>query len=1018
MRTLGLRVLALALAVGLGPGATAGAAVFTVDNDADSGVGSLRQAILDANASAGEDEIVFDLPDDTVILLGSPLPDIEGDVVLNAEALGVTAQGIVVRGDGVDVFRVGSGTSQLTDLLVEEGQLQIAGGATLSFEQTVDGAFADTITEDGGFEKLGPASLTLSGSNDYSGGTAVREGTLIGDTDAIPGDVVVDADARLSLEIAEGDDETFSGLISGEGSFEKAGDGTLRFDGQAHSYEGGTSVSGGTLVGDTTSLQGDIANDATLVFQMGAAGEYAGEISGTGGVEKTGETLTLSGENSFSGGLTLTEGGIVGDSDSIPGDVSMAAATRLVFDQAMDGTHAGNIDGEDDSSVEKRGPGALTLAGSNDYGGGTSIVDGALIGDTQSLPGNFSFAPEAGDSPALVFDQGFDAGFDGVVDGDGDVTKRGAGNLSFSQTQTYTGATTIEQGRLLVDAGLGGAGVGVEALGALGGNGSVSGGVTAEGIVGPGPLAATATESIGLLAVDDVVFERWSVFEVHASESANPTPGGPLQGDRLSVTGVATIRRADLRVIPEPGTYETPVDVDILTAPSILGAGFNQPDDDFAFLTLTLTQTATSVKLVIEQDPNASLTGFAETPNQLGVAAALEAAEANGSNGDLDTVLENFFTLFADDVAPALDDSAGEALTGFPTLRLAIGDRFHTDLHERVRSLAVHRSDPVFAQRAPLRRVAGTARAAASGLFGLASLTALAGPAASPGEGRTRFGVWLDGYGLFGDLEGGSGAKDLDYTVWGVSAGLDLRPAAHWVLGFAGGWAGSDLEFQGLSGTQQGNTAQGALYGGYASPRFRASASLRAAWNDLDSKRRIVFAPPATLDRSAKADFDGWDYGGRFETGLNFFRLGGAVFEPLAAFSYARVEQEGFSESGAGSLDLSVKSQHVTSCESGVGARIHGSFQIDELIWMTPELRGRWTHEFCDLDRRLSARIGGTPGASYVVRGAERPRDGGVAGVSWTVTHADRLHFFAEYDAVIDSRLLQHSVAVGLEALF
>ena len=73
----------------------------------------------------------------------------------------------------------------------------------------------------------------------------------------------------------------------------------------------------------------------------------------------------------------------------------------------------------------------------------------------------------------------------------------------------------------------------------------------------------------------------------------------------------------------------------------------------------------------------------------------------------------------------------------------------------------------------------------------------------------------------------------------------------------------------------------------------------------------IVYTPsvvtgmvlPGTLDRSAKADFDGWDYGGRFETGLNFFRLGGAVFEPLAAFSYARVEQEGFSESGAGSLD-------------------------------------------------------------------------------------------------------------------
>ena len=102
MRALGLCVLALALAVGLGSGATAGAATFIVNSNNDEGAGSLRQAILDANSLGDdEDEIVFELPDDTVIQLDSPLPDIEGKVVLNAEAAGVTAQGIVIRGDDV-----------------------------------------------------------------------------------------------------------------------------------------------------------------------------------------------------------------------------------------------------------------------------------------------------------------------------------------------------------------------------------------------------------------------------------------------------------------------------------------------------------------------------------------------------------------------------------------------------------------------------------------------------------------------------------------------------------------------------------------------------------------------------------------------------------------------------------------------------------------------------------------------------------------------------------------------------
>jgi choice-of-anchor C domain-containing protein len=50
-------------------------ATYTVINTNDSGAGSLRQAILDANANAGPDTILFDLPTDaTVIYLENPLP--------------------------------------------------------------------------------------------------------------------------------------------------------------------------------------------------------------------------------------------------------------------------------------------------------------------------------------------------------------------------------------------------------------------------------------------------------------------------------------------------------------------------------------------------------------------------------------------------------------------------------------------------------------------------------------------------------------------------------------------------------------------------------------------------------------------------------------------------------------------------------------------------------------------------------------------------------------------------------
>jgi hypothetical protein len=70
----------------VGPGgALAAGLTFTVDNTNDSGTGSLRQAILDANTSPGPDIIAFNIPGVGVHTISplSPLPPITDPVVIN-----------------------------------------------------------------------------------------------------------------------------------------------------------------------------------------------------------------------------------------------------------------------------------------------------------------------------------------------------------------------------------------------------------------------------------------------------------------------------------------------------------------------------------------------------------------------------------------------------------------------------------------------------------------------------------------------------------------------------------------------------------------------------------------------------------------------------------------------------------------------------------------------------------------------------------------------------------------------
>src|SRR6187549_58231 len=78
------RAVARGLAVGavLAGASPAAAATFTVTNTNDSGPGSLRQALIDANAAAGADDIAFTLVPPATISLLSALPPITGPLTI------------------------------------------------------------------------------------------------------------------------------------------------------------------------------------------------------------------------------------------------------------------------------------------------------------------------------------------------------------------------------------------------------------------------------------------------------------------------------------------------------------------------------------------------------------------------------------------------------------------------------------------------------------------------------------------------------------------------------------------------------------------------------------------------------------------------------------------------------------------------------------------------------------------------------------------------------------------------
>ncbi|EGM3443386.1 autotransporter outer membrane beta-barrel domain-containing protein [Salmonella enterica] len=355
----------------------------------------------------------------------------------------ISGSGQVVK-SGDDVLTLSGANSYSGGTLISDGTLVASNVEALGTGDVTDdavlelntgGDFDNAISGSGQVVKSGDETLTLSGSNTYTGGTLISDGTLVAsNVEALgTGDVTDDA----VLELNTGGD--FDNAISGSGQVVKSGDDVLTLSG-ANSYSGGTLISDGTLVASNVEAlgTGDVTDDATLELNTG--GDFINNIGGTGRVEKSGDDkLTLSGSNTYTGGTLISSGTLVANDVNALGTGDVTDNATLMLNTGGDFTN--NIGGT--GRVEKSGDDALTLSGSNTYTGGTLISGGTLVANDVNALGTGDITDNATLALNAVGD------FDNAISGSGNVEKSGDDALTLSGSNTYTGGTLISSGTLV-----------------------------------------------------------------------------------------------------------------------------------------------------------------------------------------------------------------------------------------------------------------------------------------------------------------------------------------------------------------------------------------------------------------------------------------------------------------------------------------------------------------------------------------------------------------------------------------
>ncbi|WP_080232395.1 fibronectin-binding autotransporter adhesin ShdA [Salmonella enterica] len=310
------------------------------------------------------------------------------------------------------------------------GDVTIAESATLALSQ---GTLDNNVTGGGQIVKSGSDELIVTGDNTYSGGTTITGGILAAKDAASLGSGDVDIDENAKLELSQG---TLDNNVTGEGQIVKSGSDELIVTG-ANDYSGGTTISGGTLIADHADSLGTGAVANSGVLQVGE-GELENTLSGTGSLVKTGTgELTLSGDNSYSGTTTITDGTLIAASVNALGSGDIDNSGVL---QVGEGELKNTLFGS--GSLVKTGTGELTLSGDNTYSGGTTITGGTLIAASVNALGS----GDIDNSGVLQVGEGE---LKNTLFGSGSLVKTGTGELTLSGDNTYSGGTTISGGTLI-----------------------------------------------------------------------------------------------------------------------------------------------------------------------------------------------------------------------------------------------------------------------------------------------------------------------------------------------------------------------------------------------------------------------------------------------------------------------------------------------------------------------------------------------------------------------------------------